>query len=87
MYSDDDRLRAVQLHIQLVKGVGLTIHRLGYPTKNAPKTWYREYERRLELPVGYVRPLSVSLQSVIFELSIGKRYLQYVTRQIPAGQP
>jgi transposase InsO family protein len=32
------------------------------------------------------RQVSVSLQSVIFELSIGKRYLQYATRQIPAGQ-
>jgi hypothetical protein len=36
--------------------------------------------------VGHASLLSVSLQSVIFELSIGKRYLQYVTKQIPAGQ-
>jgi hypothetical protein len=34
----------------------------------------------------YLSLMSVSLQSVIFELSIGKRYLQYVTKQIPAGQ-
>lgn len=26
---------------------------LGYPTKNALKGWYREYEQRLDLPVGY----------------------------------
>ena len=56
MYSHDDRLRAVRLYIKLGKRVGLTIHQLGYPTKNALKTWYREYEQRLELPVGYVRP-------------------------------
>ena len=24
-----------------------------YPTKNALKCWYREYEHRLDLPVGY----------------------------------
>jgi len=28
---------------------------LGYPTKNALKDWYREYERHHDLPAGYVR--------------------------------
>ncbi|AOF82671.1 transposase family protein [Methyloversatilis sp. RAC08] len=56
MYSYEDRLRAVQLYIKLGKRVGLTIHQLGYPTKNALKSWYREYEQRLDLPAGYVRP-------------------------------
>ena len=55
MYSYDDRLRAVQLYIKLGKRLGLTIRQLGYPTKNALKTWYCEYEQRLVLPVGYVR--------------------------------
>ena len=50
MYSYDDRLRAVQLYIQLGKRAGLTIRQLGYPTKNALKTWYREYEQRHDLP-------------------------------------
>lgn len=56
MYSYEDRLRAVQLYIKLGKRVGLTIRQLGYPTKNALKSWYREYEQRLDLPAGYVRP-------------------------------
>jgi putative transposase len=56
MYSYEDRLRAVQLYIKLGKRIGLTIRQLGYPTKNALKTWHREYEQRLDLPAGYVRP-------------------------------
>jgi len=55
MYSYDDRLRAVELYIKLGKRLGLTIRQLGYPTKNALKTWYREYEQRLDLPAGYAR--------------------------------
>jgi transposase InsO family protein/transposase-like protein len=55
MYSYEDRLRAVQLYIKLGKRLGLTIRRLGYPTKNALKTWYREYEQLLDLPAGYAR--------------------------------
>lgn len=56
MYSYEDRLRAVQLYIKLGKRIGLTICQLGYPTKNALKTWHREYEQRRDLPAGYVRP-------------------------------
>jgi transposase InsO family protein/transposase-like protein len=56
MFSYEDRLRAVRLYIKLGKRLGLTIRQLGYPTKNALKTWYREYEQRLDLPAGYVRP-------------------------------
>ena len=55
MYSYEDRLRAVRLYIKLGKRVGLTIRQLGYPTKNALKGWYREYETRHGLPAGYVR--------------------------------
>jgi len=55
MYSYEDRCRAVQLYIKLGRRVGLTIRQLGYPTKNALKSWYREYEQRLDLPAGYVR--------------------------------
>ncbi|MEX1166467.1 MAG: IS3 family transposase, partial [Hydrogenophaga sp.] len=42
-------------YIKLGKRLGLTIRQLGYPTKNALKTWYGEYEQRLELPAGYAR--------------------------------
>jgi putative transposase len=55
MYSYEDRLRAVQLYIKLGKRVSLTIRQLGYPTKNALKTWYREYERSHDLLAGYSR--------------------------------
>ena len=55
MYSYEDRLRAVRLYIKLGKRIGLTIRQLGYPTKNALKTWYREYEQRHDLPASYVR--------------------------------
>ncbi len=49
MYSYEDRLRAVELYIRLGKRAGLTIRQLGYPTKNALRSWHREYKRRLEL--------------------------------------
>lgn len=55
MYSYEDRLRAVLLYVKLGKRVGLTLRQLGYPTKNALKSWHREYEQRLELHAGYVR--------------------------------
>lgn len=55
MYSYEDRLRAVRLYIKLGKRVRLTIRQLGYPTKNALKSWYREFEQRHDLPTGYAR--------------------------------
>jgi putative transposase len=55
MYSYADRLKAVQLYIKLGKRVGITIRQLGYPTKNALKAWYCEYQRHSDLSVGYVR--------------------------------
>lgn len=53
MYSYADRLRAVELYIRLGKRVKATIRQLGYPTKNALKSWYREYEQRRDLCVRY----------------------------------
>lgn len=55
MYSYEDRVRAVRLYIKLGKRVGLTIRQLGYPTENALKGWYREYQERGDLPTGYAR--------------------------------
>jgi len=60
MYSYEDRLRAVQLYVKLGKRIGLTIRQLGYPTKNALKIWYREYEQSHELRAGYTRPAKFS---------------------------
>lgn len=53
MYLYEDRIRAVELYIKLGKRVRPTIRQLGYPTKNALKAWYAEYQKRLDLPVGY----------------------------------
>lgn len=55
MYSYEDRIRAVKLYIELGKCTGATIRKLGYPTKNALKSWHREYEQSRDLPVGYAR--------------------------------
>ena len=55
MYSYEDRIRAVKLYLKLGKRTALTIRQLGYPTKNALKSWYREYEQSRDLQVGYVR--------------------------------
>ena len=46
MYSYEDRIRAVEVYIKLGKRVRPTIRQLGYPSKNALKGWYREYEQR-----------------------------------------
>ncbi len=76
MYSYEDRRRAVQLDIRLGKGVGLTIRQLGYPTKNALRSWHREYEQRRELPAGYVRQPKYAKaqkeQAVKHDLEIGR---------------
>ena len=54
MYSYEDRIRAVKLYIKLGKHTGATIRQLGYPTKNALKSWHEEYERCLDLSRGYL---------------------------------
>ena len=53
MYSYPDRIRAVELYIKLGQRVRPTIRQLGYPTKNALKGWYREYQKHLDLPGRY----------------------------------
>ena len=55
MYAYEDRIRAVKLYIKLGKRTRPTIRQLGYPTKNARKSWYREYEQRRDVQLGYVR--------------------------------
>lgn len=55
MYSYEDRIRAVRLYIRLGKRTAATIRQLGCPTKNALKSWHREYEQGHDLPMGYVR--------------------------------
>ena len=53
MYSYEDRMRAVALYIKLGKRPKATIRQLGYPSKNALKGWYLEYEQHLELRLGF----------------------------------
>jgi|GEM_PF-3918241 hypothetical protein len=40
MSSHADRIRAVELYIQLGKRVKATSRQLGYPTRNALRNWY-----------------------------------------------
>ncbi|MBB3980199.1 transposase-like protein [Rhizobium azooxidifex] len=47
-------IRAVELYMKLGKRVKATIRQLGYPTKNALKNWYREYEEHRDLRVRCV---------------------------------
>ena len=54
MYSYADRVRAVELYIQLGKRLNATIRQLSYPTKNAVRGWYREYVENLDLRVQAV---------------------------------
>jgi putative transposase len=61
MYSYDDKIRAVQLYIKLGKRMKATIRQLGFPTKNALKGWYREYERRGDLAKGFHRAPKYSM--------------------------
>ena len=43
------RTAALQtLYIKLGKRITVTIRKLGYPTKNALKSWHREYAQRLD---------------------------------------
>ena len=55
MYSYEHRIRAVKLYEKLGKRTGATIRQLGYPTKNALKSWHREFEQDRDLATGYVR--------------------------------
>ncbi len=55
MYSYEDRARAFKLYVTLGKRTAATIRQLGYPTKNALRSWHREVERSCDLPRRYVR--------------------------------
>ena len=58
MYSYEDRIKAVKLYIKLGRRTSATIRQLGYPTKNALKSWFWEYEKRNVLAIGYSRTKS-----------------------------
>ena len=55
MYSYEDRIRAIRLYIKLGKRIGATLRQLGYPTKNALKSWHRKFEQGRDLPAAAVR--------------------------------
>jgi len=55
MYSHGDRTGAVKLYIKLGKRTAATIGQPGYPIKEPLKSWHQEFERRHDLPLGYVR--------------------------------
>ncbi len=55
MYLYEDRMRAVKLYILLGERTAATIRQSGYLIKNSLKSWYQDYQRSLDLPMGYVR--------------------------------
>lgn len=55
MYSYDERRQAVEQYLKLGKRIRATIRQLGYPTKNALKNWYQEFQQRGDLHVAYAR--------------------------------
>ena len=55
MYSYEERLRAVKLYIKLGKRGKATMRQLGYPTKQALASWYREFLSHGSLKPAYVR--------------------------------
>ena len=55
MYSYEDRVRAVELYLQLGGRSKATIRPLGYLTKNSLKAWCNELEKSGDLQRGYVR--------------------------------
>jgi transposase-like protein len=66
MYSYQDRIRAIRLYIKMGKRVGATLRQLGYPTKNALKSWHREYEQGGDSRMGFVRSKSNTLPLLDF---------------------
>ena len=52
MYSYEDRIRAVRLNLKLGKRIRATIRQLGYPKNKSFISWYRQFERFLDLPAG-----------------------------------
>ena len=76
MYSYEDRMRAIQLYFKLDKRIRATIRQLGYPTKNALKSWHCEYERRSALPLGYAgRPSKYSQEQK--QAAIAHSYIRW----------
>lgn len=55
MYSNEERVRAVELYLKLGKRIEATIRQLGYPTKNSLKAWCDEFEKSGDLQKGYAR--------------------------------
>jgi len=51
MYSYEDRIRAVKLYIKLDKRIAATLTQLGYPTKNALKTWCLYLQNKVGNPM------------------------------------
>lgn len=43
MYSREEKLKAIKFYIQYDKKLRKTICKLGYPSRNALKEWYKEY--------------------------------------------
>lgn len=62
MYSYDDRMRAVKLHIQYDYSLSSVQHELGYPkNRKTLKAWYKEFEETKRLHKNLQEGLNVLL--------------------------
>jgi hypothetical protein len=78
MYSYEARIRAVQLCIKLGLRIGVTLRQLGYPTKNALKSWHHEFERYQDLSAAQGHLFYRSENNVWLTDHVPTKYLSVV---------
>lgn len=83
MYSQEDRLRAVKLYLELNNNAALTVRRLGYPDVTTLAYWVDEYQRNHSLHPRKSRYSKYSdeekAHAVHYYMEHGKNILQAVT--------
>lgn len=85
MYLYDDRIRAVELYIKLGKRIRATIQQLGFPTKGALRSWYREYSRRGDLKKRSRRtPKTTTIEHFIAEVD---SYIRWYNQATSSASP
>ncbi|MDD4700332.1 MAG: transposase, partial [Oscillospiraceae bacterium] len=88
MYSYKDRLKAVKLYIQYDFSVSDTIHKLGYPSRNMLRQWYREYSETGNLHQQHGKKLKYSSEDKKRVVDYYKEHGRNMARAIRAmGYP
>ncbi len=55
MYSREKRMKAIELYIKYNKRSAAVIHKLGYPSRNLLRRWYKRYQEELNTGVVWDR--------------------------------